>query len=174
MKYVKLIRSSSYRDAYTTLRAAQALVEAGHATGYEPVTLKRIRAERLWHYTEECVFRHLAEKTLQREFDGKRFNVEVIDWSGTEGLVNIPGLGLRTIYACNIKGAKTWYPETACVYYAVGQRVDVVLKVFEGGVVFVCGLTEGTLDEDHWNRIKDKKLAFRCDEQGRAITGLFS
>jgi len=172
-KYVQILRSEEYGDVYTTRAGAEALVAAGKAMGFKNVTLKDIKARRLHYYHEEDVLRHLAEERLERDFDGRVFAVSVLSWHGTEGLVNIPGLGLLPLYACNIKGAKTWYPETACVSYREGQTVDVQLKVFAGGKVFVCGLTPGTLDTEHWDRIKDKPLAFRCDEDGNAISGLF-
>ena len=99
-----------------------------------------------------------------------------MSWSGSEGLVKIHGtdLMLQTIYACNINGKKTWYPKTACVYYTEGQEVDVELKVFSNFKLFVNGLTPGHFDSERWNSLDQSRLAFKCDENGKAINGLFS
>ena len=74
------------------------------------------------------------------------------------------------IYACNIKGKRTWYAETACVYYSDGQEVEI--EQDENG--FVIGVTPGTLDQDKWNSLDQARLAFRCDDTGKAVNGLFS
>lgn len=76
------------------------------------------------------------------------------------------------IYACNIKGKRTWYPETACVYYDKGQVIDVIVK-FDEYACFVIGETQGTLDTEKWARLDQDSLAFRCNDDGEAITGLF-
>lgn len=92
-----------------------------------------------------------------------------------EGMVRVT-IGDREhclpIYACNIKGKKTWYPETACVYYEKDQTIEVEVK-WDDHACFVIGLTPGTLDVEAWDRIKEKDLAFRCDDDGNATTGLF-
>ena len=64
------------------------------------------------------------------------------------GLIRLGGRS-EWIYACNIKGHKTWYPETACVYYLAGQVIE--CHVDTG---FVIGDTEGTFDETKWENIK--------------------
>jgi len=76
-----------------------------------------------------------------------------------------------TIYACNIEGKKTWFPETACVYYDKNQEIEVEVK-WDKYKTFVIGLTPGTLDQEAWDNIKGQNLAFRCDEDGEAVTGL--
>jgi hypothetical protein len=174
-KYVKIERGEGFKNTYTTVRAAEDAVRRGLVKSYTPVTLKQIKSERLNEYREEHYFRHVQSDDFIKKYDGKRFKATVISWSGTEGLVQIHGadLMLQTIYACNIEGKKTWYPETACVFYAEGQEIDVELKVFHDFKLFVCGLTPGHLDTERWDRIKDQGLAFRCDEQGKAVTGLF-
>jgi len=73
------------------------------------------------------------------------------------------------IYACNIKGKRTWYPETACVHYAPGEIVQV--EVDDNG--FVLGLTPGIFDRAKWETLDHERLAFRCDETGKLVTGLF-
>lgn len=176
-KYVQIERSAEYKQAYTTLKAAQHMIETGAAESCKPVTLSQIKALRLFEYREDHYFRDIAEREFVAKYDGKRFKAKVIDGgSKCEMLVTILGaeeLHLQRIYACNIAGKKTWYPETACVYYETGQIVDVELKVFSNFQLFVNGLTQGILDEKQWDRIKDKSLAFRCDESGNAVTGLF-
>lgn len=73
------------------------------------------------------------------------------------------------IYACNIKGKRTWYESTACVYYAEGEIVNI--EVDENG--FLIGHTPGIFDSEKWNKLDQSRLAFKCDEQGKAINGLF-
>jgi hypothetical protein len=176
-KYVQVDRGSEYKNIYTTLRAAEHMVAAGTATGFLPVTLKQIKELRLHHYHEEDYFRRIEEHAFHTKYHGKRFQAKVIDGGPqSEMLVSVIGaeeLHLQTIYACNIKGKKTWYPETACVFYEKGQIVDVEIHVTHGFDRFVIGLTPGHLDTEHWNRIKDSSLAFRCDDEGKAVTGLF-
>jgi len=77
------------------------------------------------------------------------------------------------IYACNIKGKKTWYPETACVFYAEGEIVEVEVQRYEGGPTFIIGLTPGIFDAEKWGGLDHNRLAFKCDEDGKATTGLF-
>lgn len=76
------------------------------------------------------------------------------------------------LYACNIEGKKTWYPETACVYYVKDQEIDVELK-WDNYACFAIGLTQGTVDQEKWNRLDQSRLAFKCDESGKAVNGLF-
>jgi hypothetical protein len=147
------------------------------ANGLEPVTKARIKAERIHVYEDAWYYRHRAEDELQAKYHEKKFTAKV-NWmrpGDGEGWVTILETGdSLPIYACNIKGTKTWYPETACVYYETGQVVDVECKVFAGGQVFVCGLTPGYFDADKWARLDQKRLAFKCDDNGNAINGLFA
>lgn len=93
-----------------------------------------------------------------------------------EGWIYIPELELKhPIYACNIKGKHTWYPETACVYYEKGQEVEVSVTVRGlGQSVFIIGQTPGTFDSDKWQRLDTDRLAFKCDDSGKAINGLLA
>lgn len=77
--------------------------------------------------------------------------------------------GFREIYACNIPGKKTWFAETACVFYVEGQIIDFDIK--EGG--FIVPTTPGIFDAEKWNSLDQDRLAFKCDENGKAINGLF-
>lgn len=177
-KYVLIERGEGFKNTYTTLRVAEHALKAGTIQSYKPITLKQIKELRANEYREEHYFRHIAEEEFYKKYHGKRFQAKVIDGGPRcEMLVSIIGaeeLHLQTIYACNIQGKKTWYPETACVYYNTGDVVDVEIQVTHGFERFVIGLTPGILDEEHWNRIKDQSLAFRCDENGNAVTGLFA
>lgn len=76
--------------------------------------------------------------------------------------------GTAMVYACNIPGKKTWYPETACVFYVEGQIID-----FEMNDHFVVPVTPGIFDEEKWNSLDHDRLAFKCDENGKATNGLF-
>lgn len=170
-KYVLIERGEGFKNTYTTERVAKHAIEHGTAQSYKPVTLKQIKELKANEYKEEHYFEHLAEDEFRTKYNNKQFKATVVSWSGTEGLVKIQGtdLMLQTIYACNIAGKKTWYQETACVSYTEGQEVDVSLSVFNNFKLFVNGLTPGILDEERWNRIKDTRLAFKCDENGNVI-----
>ena len=74
------------------------------------------------------------------------------------------------IYACNIKGKKTWYPETACVYYCEGQ----VVQVHQDDNKFILGITPGEFDAEKWASLDQDRLAFKCNDEGEAINGLFA
>lgn len=175
-KYVLIERGEGFKNTYTTLKVAKHALQAGTVQSFRPVTLKEIKALRAHEYRERDYFRHVEEEEFYKAHNGRRCKATIVDGGKgcSEMLAKVEGLGwLQPIYACNIAGNKTWYPETACVYYETGQVVDVELKVFHGFKLFVCGITQGTLDVEHWDRIKDQSLAFRCDDKGNAITGLF-
>ena len=73
------------------------------------------------------------------------------------------------LYACNIKGKKTWFEHTASVYHVEGQIIQCYLSEH-----LLVSDTQGELDVEKWNRIKDQNLAFRCNDEGQATTGLFA
>lgn len=174
-KYVLIERGEGFKNTYTTKRVAEHALQAGTVQSYRPVTLAEIKKLNAYEYREEHYFRHVEENEFRKAHDGRRCKATIVSGGPrSEMLAKVEGLPwLQPIYACNIEGKKTWYPETACVYYETGQVVDVELKVFSGFQLFVCGLTPGILDEEHWNRIKNQDLAFRCNEKGEAVTGLF-
>lgn len=138
------------------------------------ITKDEIKKGKIHIYKDSDYFEHIRWNDFKAFHHGKTFTA-VVNWFD-----NTRGLGVVTlnngtdsvIYACNIKGKKTWYPETACVYYTKGQTVDVEIECI-GHKSFAKGLTEGTLDVEGWDRIKDKDLAFRCNKVGEAVTGLF-
>ena len=177
-KYVLIDRGDGYKRTAVTKRVAEDMIQRGTAKSYEPVTQAKIKAERMHIYTEADYFRHIAEDEFHTAYHNKQFKATVVSWDGTEGFINIHGIddsiiAFRKIYACNIKGKKTWYPETACVYYNEGQEIDVELHVTHGFEIIVVGLTQGFFDEAKWNSLDKDRLAFKCDEQGNAINGLF-
>lgn len=77
------------------------------------------------------------------------------------------------MFACNLPGKKTWYEDTACVYYDKGQEVEVMLNL-QYGATFCVGVTAGTVNEEKWASLDQSKLAFKCNEEGQAVTGLFA
>lgn len=175
-KFVLIERGDGFKNTYTTRRVAAHAIAAGTVESFRPITLKEIKQLRASEYREDHYFRHVAEARMFDDFNDKVFTAVVVYFSGSEGGVRLDGagaaLGMLPLYACNIKGAKTWYPETACVSYAEGQTITVRLKVFNGSL-FVVGLTQGALDTERWSRIDKTALAFRCDDDGKAVTGLF-
>lgn len=116
-----------------------------------------------------------AAELLISTYHNKIFKATV-DWFN-----NMSGMGMLTvnnslrlpIYACAIKGRKTWFAETACVYYKPGQIVEIKVTVGALRDLMAEGLTAGHLDVEGWNNIKDRNLAFRCNDSGEAINGLF-
>ncbi len=99
-----------------------------------------------------------------------KFTIRSFDKSRGQGYGTLEDGQLAVIYACNIKGKKTWYPETACVFYNVGQVVDVEIQHER----FVCGITPGHLDQAKWNSLDQDRLAFKCNDEGTATCGLFA
>lgn len=96
-------------------------------------------------------------------------------WSYDEGSIYCQSLGmLFVVHACNIKGARTWYPETACMY--LKEKETVTFDLADMGDHFTASKVRGNVyfDEKKWARLDHDKLAFRCDEDGNAVTGLFS
>lgn len=116
-----------------------------------------------------------AHEALRKRFDGVVFKAHVLWWDGTEGQIEgLNGEGRHWLYACNIKGAKTWYPETACMFHAEGQIIDAEVKVFYGSGCIAVSHTQGTLDADRWDSLDQSKLAFKCDDDGKLVSGLFA
>jgi hypothetical protein len=172
--------NEAWRDLVNSLTEKQQAIY--RSTNKLPKT-KRVDAElkRIADIRSECHAKFVAwYEKFQANFSGE-LDAKVL-WfnkNSGEGSVEITGKDGTTqrseIYACNIKGKKTWYPETACVYYVENQQVKISLD-FQGrcGPIFVVGLTQGTFDQEHWDKIKDSGLAFRCDEDGKAVNGLFA
>lgn len=77
------------------------------------------------------------------------------------------------IYACNLPGKRTLYPETACVYYDEDKIINVIVK-YDDYALFVIGTSRPKFDKKKWEKLDPDKLAFRCDNKGQIITGLFS
>jgi hypothetical protein len=176
-KYVLIERGEGFKNTYTSLKVATHAMSIGAIESFRPVTLSEIKALRANEYREKDYFRHIEEDAFFKAHNGRRCKATIVSGGigSSEMLAQVEGLvWLQPIYACNIAGKRTWYPETACVYYEPGEVVDVELKVFSGFQLFVCGITPGHFDAKHWDLIKDKGLAFRCDEEGNAVTGLFA
>jgi hypothetical protein len=175
-RYVLIERGEGFKNTYTTLRVAEHALAAGTIESYRAVTKAQIKSLGCREYKEEHYFRHLQEEEFYAAHHERCCKATIVSGGigSSEMLAEVEGLDrLHSIYACNIEGRRTWYPETACVYYKEGETVDVVLKVFPGGVLFVCGVTPGYFDSVRWESIKDQSLAFRCDVAGNSVTGLF-
>jgi len=115
----------------------------------------------------------LAWEKFSTRFTGLIFKAEVLwfDASSGEGMIRgCNGEGDWPLYACNIPGAKTWFPGTACTSHAAGQLIDCEIKPFVGGSIAVSH-TPGTLDAARWAALDHSKLAFVVREDG-STTGL--
>lgn len=145
-----------------------------------PITLQEIKrlgvrviTEEMWKRDMEHRARLEAFEAYRARYHGVVTDAEVLSWDHLrgEGLLRLADGSARTIYACNIPGRKTWYPETACVFYEEGETVQVKLDIHVGQT-FVLGVTPGHIDNEKWDSLDHSKLAFRCNEQGEAVTGL--
>lgn len=124
----------------------------------------------------EYLAKQKAWDDLKTKYHGKTFTATVrwFDNMSGQGMVEIDEDLSLPIYACNIRGKKTWFPETACVYYKAKQIVEIEIDVHAYSAVFAKGITPGHFDSEGWDRIKNQDLAFRCNDAGEAINGLFS
>ena len=129
---------------------------------------------------ETEIANHLAKLDAYMEWSksiqNKVFDAEVrwFDRSSGVGNIYVPALDqCYTIYACNLPGKKTWFAETACVYYNEGQQIQVTLDA-RMSVTFIIGQTVAFIDNEKWNSLDQSKLAFKCDDEGHVITGLFA
>ena len=127
---------------------------------------------------EKCNDNYFTElHTFKDNFSGK-LNAIVcwFDKMSGQGTVKITGKNNQTvkatIFACNISGKKTLFPETASVYYSEGQKIQVELS-FYGNTIFVIGLTNGDIDTEKWNSLDQKNLSFKVNNDG-TTSGLFA
>lgn len=103
----------------------------------------------------------------------KQFKVRWFDKRDGEGMVSGEA-GTFYINAAGIPGKKTWYGSTACVFYTEGQIIEaeIVEEHDRGGYLRL--ITPGTFDQVKWDSLDHDRLAFRCDENGNALNGLFA
>lgn len=163
---------TEFMTAYVSANDAEVLRLYKALEGNRLAKAKRDEVEQL----HRMVTKALKFEAFHAKYHDKTF-AAMVDWFSArsgEGSVTLE-TGLRLdIFACNIVGRKTWYPETACVYYTEGQEVQIKVDVHSPSAVFAIGLTPGTLDVEAWENIKDKNLAFRCNDVGELTTGLFA
>lgn len=74
------------------------------------------------------------------------------------------------VYACNIPGAKTGFSETACMVLQRDEQVTFTHHEACGAQI----VTGGTFDADKWANLDQSRLAFKKDESGAYINGLFA
>jgi hypothetical protein len=175
-KFVLVDRGSEHKNTAVTVRVAEDMIACGLIKKYKPVTLAQIKRDRIHIYQEAHYFQHKAHDALHAQYHDKEFTAEVLWFSRSSGKGSVRIVETKDmlpLYACNISGKKTWFPETACVYYEPKQIIKVKCSVFAGGEVFVNGLTPGIFDADRWNSLDKSRLAFKCDKNGKAINGLF-
>lgn len=153
-------------------------IYGGKIVSQRPVTMAEIRKCKYQIFSTEAhemnKDRDARRECLLKWAAGVKFGI--VRWFNNisgEGMIDCDGHSLP-IYACNIKGRKTWYAETACVYYKKDQVVDCHIEVHGSQRYFVIGDTPGHFDAEGWDRIKDQNLAFRCNEAGEAVNGLFA
>lgn len=135
---------------------------------------KKQRAERETYEDAQREAEWAAFEAFRDKFKDLVFKAEVLFFDGMEGRIRgLNGEGDHRLYACNIPGAKTWYPETACVYHTKGQIIDAELRIFYGSGALAVSHTPGTLDVEKWSSLDQTKLAFKVGEDGELETGLF-
>ena len=132
---------------------------------------------------ERAAYEQQREQELQAfeafrdKYTGLVFAATVRWFNKLSGEGMVRGLGDHShismpLYACNIKGSKSWYEHQACMFHEEGREIEVEIKVFYGGSILVSH-TPGFLDEEKWNSIKDKNRAFAVNDDG-SVTGLFA
>lgn len=174
-EFVLIERGEGYGTTAVTWEVFDDMVAAGDIiVSHRPVTKAEIKKGRIHIYYAEHYFKHKAYAEFEKKFKGKVFKAKVTWFRGDGGYVEgLNGEGKWWLWACNISGKKTWFPETACVYHEVGTIIDAEVIPSFGNSLLVCH-TPGTLDTEKWNKIKDQGLPFQCDDDGKAITGIFA
>lgn len=174
-KYVLIERPEHHPTAVSPAVYRDMLESGEQVDTCRPVTLTEIRKSRIHIYEDGDYWRHKEWDTFRTKYHGKELPARVVWFDKLTGVGSVEFDGkLATIWACNITGKKTWYPETACTYYERGQEIRVRIETSFGGRIDVIGVTPGHLDHERWEQLKDKDLAFRCDDAGNAVTGLFA
>lgn len=134
----------------------------------KPVTLSK---SKLNSYFEDI--RDEAEgRAFAFGIDGMEFDAVVTSWNPVEGRgwVKIAQWDqVMPIYACNIEGKRSWWPEHACVSYERGQHVRVQFKEPH----FVIGLTPGTFNAEQFASQDRSRMTFNVNEAGQVTSGLF-
>lgn len=186
-KYTLVERADTVALAVPTAILQDVLDSGEYGTaplkGCTPISMAEIKRRGGIFTLTETQFRADMERRARLEayeayrarYHGVVTDAEVLSWdhSRGEGLVRLADGSARDIYACNLPGRKTLYPETACVFYMPGETVQVKLDIHYTRT-FVLGVSQAYIDNEKWDRIKDQPLAFRCDDEGRAVTGLFA
>jgi hypothetical protein len=134
---------------------------------------KKQQAERAAYEQEEA---KLQAWEVWRDANHARVQKGRVIWFDRlrgEGWVRADDGHSYTIYACNLPGKRTWFPETACTYYDEGQEIEFKLDITYGST-FVIGLTPANFDSEKYTQLNPEKLAFRCDEGGQLVSGLFA
>lgn len=176
-----LIERPEYNATAVPTSLLQDIIDSGeNVTASRPVSLAeikrenyRVMTEEQWRWDMEQRARLEAFEAYRTRYHGVVTKALVLSWDFLrgEGLVRLESGEAREIYACNLPGRKTWFPETACAFYEPGETVEVKLDIHLTKT-FVLGVTQAYIDNEKWDSIKDKNLSFRCDDDGKAITGL--
>jgi hypothetical protein len=108
----------------------------------------------------EAYTKYLASmRTLEGE-------VTDFDMDTGEGWIKLKDLGSFTVYACNLKGRKSWWPHLACTYLEVGQKVTVDrLAETAGGLTCVVS-KDVKFDPEKWDSIDRKDCSFTEQDDG--------
>lgn len=171
-----LIERPDCNPTAVSRRVLAHMLERGEETilSQRDVTKTEIKADRIHVWEDDHYFESVSYSAFLHKVKNKTFSAKVL-WfrlqDGT-GMLAIDGLGNWPIYACNIPGKKTWFPETACAFYEEGETVEVKIEPFFKNSLVV-GLTPGYVDQVKWDSLDQENLAFRCNERGEATNGLF-
>jgi hypothetical protein len=114
-------------------------------------------------------------RTYLGSLKGRKGVVRRFDRTTGEGWITDPELDqVFPVYGCNIKGAKTGYSHTACVYLEAGAEVEYDFMDFGDHISAVNVTGPIHFDADKWNALDHDELAFKKDEDGNFINGLFA
>lgn len=159
-KYI-LIERKGFHPTAVEPKTLALMKEHGKAVLSErPITQKEMKTERIHVYSHAAYMAHWAAEEFYNKFNGKVFKAQVISFDRSRGIALLDGLdtaGVLHLYACNIPGKKTWFPETACVYHDKGEVIEVELIFADAfSTPILVSHTPGIVDEVKWNEIKEK------------------
>jgi hypothetical protein len=98
--------------------------------------------------------------------------VSWFDKSSGVGMVKLPdgqhGPSVP-LYACNIPGRRSWFAETACMYFNAGDKVECYI---DSGLLVA--VTPGEFDQEKFDAINWDNASFKCNDDGQLLNGLFA
>lgn len=131
--------------------------------------------DRRMHLDRNRAFNQAYRSYIAKTVQGYTAKVSWFDKGRGEGSIHCEALDTSfPIYACGLPGKKTWYAETACMYLERGDKVQFDLSGNSHQLFVVNVVGPVKFDAEKWNGLDQDRLAFKCDDDGKAINGLFA